>query len=167
MINNLFIPKVYVLKNVFILIKASLKDDPWMKDLNIWLNKNNKENMMSNITFIHYDSPIADSQFLDAVKKVDSSKKSIYIIDEAHNFIRNVYNNIVSKQGKRAQIIYDYILNEKKENNNTRIILLSATPVINSPYEYALIFILKHLKNILCLPCMRQIKPKLQVLLNL
>ena len=28
---------------------------------------------------------------MDAIKNVDSSKKSLYIIDEVHNFIRNVY----------------------------------------------------------------------------
>ena len=29
--------------NVFLLIKASLKNDPWLKDLNGWLEKNNME----------------------------------------------------------------------------------------------------------------------------
>lgn len=126
--------------NVFLLIKASLKDDPWLKDLNYWLTKDRKEDMMSNIKFIHYDSPMAEKDFLDAVRKADSSKTSIFIIDEAHNFIRNVYNNISSKQGKRAQVIYDYILQEKIDNENTRIVMLSATPVVNNPFEYALIF---------------------------
>ena len=49
-------------------------------------------------------------------------------------------NNISSKKGKRAQIIYDYIQQEKKENNNTRILMLSATPVVNTPFEFALYF---------------------------
>ncbi len=126
--------------NVFLLIKASLKDDPWMKDLNDWIGEQEKENKMNNIKFIHYDSPFADRDFLEIVKKSDSSRESIFIIDEAHNFIRNVYNNISSKKGKRAQVIYDYIQQEKKDNYKTRIVLLTATPAVNTPYEFALIF---------------------------
>ena len=74
------------------------------------------------------------------MKKSDASRESLYIFDEIHNFIRNVYNNISSKKGKRAQVIYDYIQQEKKENKRTRIVLLSATPAVNNPYEFALIF---------------------------
>jgi hypothetical protein len=126
--------------NVFLLIKASLKNDPWMKDLNEWIDANDRDNRMKNLHFIHYDSPFADRDFLETVKKTDSSRESLYIIDESHNFIRNVYSNISGKKGKRAQVIYDYIQQEKKDNNKTRIILLSATPVVNKPYEFALIF---------------------------
>ena len=126
--------------NIFLLIPASLHDDPWMKDLRRWMAKENYEQRFSNIIFIHYDSPYADRDFLEKVKQSDSNKTSLFIIDEAHKFINNVYNNIASKKGKRAQIIYDYIQQEKKENNNTRIMLLSATPVVNNPYEFALIF---------------------------
>ena len=78
--------------------------------------------------------------FLKQLKKADSSKQSLFIFDEVHNFINNVYNNIYSKKGKRAQVIYDYIQQEKKDNNNTRIVLLSGTPAINNPYEFALIY---------------------------
>ena len=126
--------------NIFLLIPASLENDPWMKDLKNWLSKENNEDRMKNLIFIHYNSPFADVEFLEKVKKADSSKQSLFIIDESHRFITNVYNNISSKKGKRAQIIYDYIQQEKKDNKNTRIILLSATPVVNNPYEFALIF---------------------------
>lgn len=125
--------------NVFIIIKATLKTDTWLKDLDAWLG-NERDHKMKNITFISYDSPIADKQFLEAVKNADSSKKNLYIFDEAHNFIRNVYTNINSRQGKRAQVIYDYIINDKKENEGVRVVLLSGTPAINYPYELALLF---------------------------
>jgi superfamily II DNA or RNA helicase len=126
--------------NVFLLIKASLKNDPWMKDLNEWLEKNDKDQRFSNIKFVHYDSPFADRDFLEVMKKADASRENLFIFDEVHNFIRNVYNNISSKTGKRAQVIYDYIQQEKKDNPSTRIVLLSATPAVNNPYELALIF---------------------------
>lgn len=126
--------------NVFILLKASLKDKPWMVDLQKWLQNEEKEYRMGNIRFISYDSPIADRSFLDAVKNADTAKKNMYVIEEAHNFIRNVYTNISSGQGKRAQTIYDYIIQDKRENDGVRVVLLSATPAINTPYELALIF---------------------------
>jgi hypothetical protein len=126
--------------NVFILLKASLKDDPWLKDLDKWLSSDEKEFRFQNIKFISYDAPNADKAFMDAIKNADSSKKSMYIIEEAHNFIRNVYSNISTRQGKRAQTIYDYIIQDKKENEGVRCILLSGTPAINTPYELALMF---------------------------
>lgn len=128
--------------NFVIIIPAGLHDDPWLSDITKFLiNEPNYNDIIKSITFIHYDSPTADRQFIDAVKALDSSKTTVYIIDEAHRFINNVYNNISGKgKGRRGQIIYDYIQNEKKENSNTRILLLSATPVVNRPFEYALIF---------------------------
>jgi superfamily II DNA or RNA helicase len=126
--------------NVFLLIPASLRNDPWLKDLNNWIEKSDKDLRMKNIQFVHYDSPYADRDFLEKIKKVDSSKGTLYIFDEAHNFIRNVYNNISSKKGKRAQVIYDYIQQEKKEEANIRILMLTATPVVNIPFEFALYF---------------------------
>ena len=122
--------------NVFLLIPASLREDPWMKDLSKWLSKE-KEAKMKNIFFVHYDSPIADKDFLEKVRKKDASRDTLYIFDEAHKFMVNVYNNISSKKGKRAQVIYDYIKQEKIENKNTRVVLLTATPVVNNPFEYA------------------------------
>lgn len=123
--------------NVFILIKASLEKHPWISELSHWLTD---QSMMKNIIFIHYDSPIADKQFLEAVRHTDTSKKSLYIIDEVHNFISNVYSNINSKSGRRAQVIYDHILQDKKENLGTRVVCLSGTPAIHIPFELALLF---------------------------
>ena len=97
-------------------------------------------NMNLDIIILNLFIMIADKKFLEAIKTVDSSKKSLYIIDEVHNFIRNVYSNISSNKGKRAQTIYDYIIQDKSENPDTRTILLSATPAINNPYEIGLLF---------------------------
>ena len=125
--------------NVFILIKASIRGD-WNDEIKTWLAKDEYEKRMENIKFIHYDSPFADKNFLDAIKEADSSKKSMFIFDEVHNFINNVYNNITSQTGKRAYVIYDYIQQEKKDNEDTRILLMTGTPAINNPFEIALMF---------------------------
>lgn len=126
--------------NIFILIKASLRHNPWMSDLKLWLEKEDYPNRMKNIIFVHYDSPFAHRDFIEAVKSVDSSKKNMFIIDEVHRFISNVYSNLSSGTGIRASTIYDYIYREKKDNNDTRVLLLSATPVVNNPFELALLF---------------------------
>ena len=126
--------------NVFILVKAANEKHPWIPELKKWLPKDEYDFRMKNIIFVHYDAPNADKAFMNAVKSVDASKKSLYIIDEVHNFIRNVYGNISSTSGRRAQSIYDYIIQEKKENNTVRVVLLSATPAINVPFELALLF---------------------------
>lgn len=125
--------------NVFILIKASLKDN-WLKEIKKWLSEDEYEFRFANIIFINYDSPFADKDFFNALKGVDTSKKNMFIIEEVHNFIRNVYGNISTQGGKRAQNIYDYIIRDKKNNPDTRVILLSATPAINQPFELGLLF---------------------------
>lgn len=135
--------------NFIILIKASLRNDPWMIDMKRWLGRDPSEVNVENISaltrfqtmhFVHYDSPFADRDFMNVMKKIDSTKPIAYIIDEAHNFIRNVYSNIQSRTGRRAQIIYDYIIREKRENKNSKVVLITATPGINVPFELALMF---------------------------
>lgn len=134
--------------NVIILIKASLKDDPWMKDSGIWLNRDNDETntetkklkIFQKIRFVNYDSPFADKDFVNIMKELDLNIPTMFIVDESHNFIRNVYSNMKSESGKRAQVIYDYMVHQKKEFPATKIILISATPVINHPFELALTY---------------------------
>lgn len=126
--------------NVFLLIKATLKNATWFEELKTWLAKEENEFRYKNIFFVHYDAPNAGTAFLDILKTVDNSKKSLYIFDETHNFIRNVYSNVTTSKGKRAQIIYDAIIQDKKENPDTRVVLISGTPAINNPFELALLF---------------------------
>lgn len=126
--------------NVYLIIKASLHDNPWESDLKKFLGSQDYAHRYANIKWVHYDSPYANREFFDLVKQSDSQLKNLYIIEEAHNFIRNVYSNLTSKKGKRAVDIYDYIIQDKKENSSTRVILLSGTPAINKPFELGLMF---------------------------
>jgi hypothetical protein len=133
--------------NIVILIKASLHTDPWMNNLRRWLHREKQEENMDvtntkiyqNVHLLHYDSPFADKDFMDLMKKLDLTKRTMFVIEESHNFIRNVYSNI-NTSGHRARIIYDYILKFKIENHMTKVLLLSATPIVNVPYELSLIF---------------------------
>ena len=61
----------------------------------------------------------------------------VIIIDEAHNFVSRIVNQINKKKTKTLAIkLYEHLLNAK----NVRIILLSGTPIINYPNEIAILF---------------------------
>ena len=130
--------------NKFILLPASLHST-WDEELlnhprGLGLDKSEIKRRYANIKFIHYDSPFAHKKFLDTIKESDSSKKNIFIFDEVHNFINNVYNNVTSNKGGRAYVIYDYIIQAKLEDNDIRVMLLTGTPAVNNPFELALMF---------------------------
>lgn len=124
--------------NVFFLIKTSHENHPWRKEIKKWMAKSDYDERLKRIHFIHYDSPFADTEFFNEVKKSDITFKNMFIIDESHNFISNVYSNITTHKGRRALAIYEYLINEKKQNPTTKLLMLSATPGINTPFEIGL-----------------------------
>lgn len=123
--------------NVFILLPAALKKT-WTNEISSWLS--NPEETMKSITFISTNASYLDTQFMEAVRKADSTKKMLFMIDEAHNFISNVYTNISGRRKGRAVPVYDYIYNEVLSNPTTKVVLLSGTPIKNSPFEASLIY---------------------------
>ena len=67
--------------------------------------------------------------------------KEVLIIDEVHNFVRQILNSESSdinlkREGKRARIFYDWIVNSE----DVKLIFLSGTPVINKPSEIAILY---------------------------
>lgn len=137
--------------NVIILLPASLKKnwegyrdiltDKYIKgEVDMWVGENEAENKKKNIKYISYNASNSDKVFTDYVHSVDTTKKNLYIIDEAQKFISNVSSNIMNIKGQRAKNIYDYIYKQKLNQPDTRIILLSGTPIINDPFELALMF---------------------------
>ena len=80
-------------------------------------------------TFINYNGiNKSNVDTLFPPDKPDQFDNSVIIIDEAHNFIGNVVNESVNKMK-----IYERIYKAK----NAKIVLLSGTPIINSPTEIA------------------------------
>jgi len=75
-------------------------------------------------TFISYNG--LNQKIVNTYK--DSFTNSFVIIDEIHNFISRVISG-----SKTARQIYNYILSAK----DTKVILLSGTPIINNPFEIA------------------------------
>lgn len=135
--------------NFVICIKASLLDDPWLTDLSTWAARGPDEEgvegvqslrIWQNLYWVHYDSPHAGRDFADRMKQIDTRRRTMFIIDESHNFIRNVRSNLVAGGEGRASSIYQQILETRLQNAETRVVLISATPAVNEPYEIALTF---------------------------
>jgi hypothetical protein len=59
---------------------------------------------------------------------------SVVIIDESHNFTSMISNKIKTKKEEDV-LVYEYIKNSK----NSRIFLLSATPIVNNIFEMSII----------------------------
>jgi len=79
--------------------------------------------------FIHYNG-ISKSNIdeLFPPDKLDYLDNSVIIIDEVHNFIRSVLN-----ESELKMRVYDLIYKAK----NSKLVLLSGTPIINRPNEIA------------------------------
>ncbi len=125
---------------VFIFIKKSLYKG-WMNELDKFLEKTNFKKRLDNIYFINYESSNINLQFKEALMNVKSADQNkLFIIDEVHNYIRNVYSNVTSFSSNKMLHTYNYIKDEIANNKLSRLICISGTPVINKPYELALLF---------------------------
>lgn len=66
----------------------------------------------------------------------------VLIIDEVHNLVRQILNDDPnpekknSSEARRARVFYNWIVNSE----NTKLIFLSGTPVINRPCEIAILY---------------------------
>ena len=63
--------------NVYMLIKAGLRNDPWEKDLDTCLLRDQKEQRRANINFISYNASNASEQF-ENTSSVRFAKKLLY-----------------------------------------------------------------------------------------
>ena len=126
--------------NVYIFIKKSLYKG-WMDELHKFLDKKDKDKRLKNIQFINYDSSTANIRFKEMLlEKQNVGKNNLYIIDEVHNFIRNVYSNIKNQESVRAIEIYEHIKRDLANVEATKLVCISGTPVINRPFELGLLF---------------------------
>ena len=60
---------------------------------------------------------------------------SVVVVDEAHNFVSTIVNNIKSKKGFH-RIFYELIMSA----SNIKVVLLTGTPIINYPNEIGVLF---------------------------
>jgi len=123
--------------NIYVIIKAGLRNN-WLGELKKWANSAFVDKLINKVNFIHFDSQYAYNDYEEKRKMTDESYKSIYIIDEVHLFISRVISNM-NDTPKSSLLLYNSIINDKRENNAT-ILALSATPMINEPFEVAILF---------------------------
>ena len=115
---------------------------PSVKDSNIkeFLDKNN-ENIFEEIDENEEAKTNNQRIVKNLEKKLKENRKKYLIdspfynetiiIDEVHNFVRQIINN-----SGPSRIFYEWIINAK----NIKLICLSGTPIINKPSEIAVLF---------------------------
>jgi hypothetical protein len=69
--------------------------------------------------------------------KINPFDNKTVIIDEVHNFVSRIVNKLDSKKTDViSKELYNYLL----KANNARIVVLSGTPIINSPHELSVLY---------------------------
>lgn len=121
-----------------------IKKVAWIPDYRddvpgIQVLKKLKYNQLSDLDKIHVDKTIDlilnnSVNFVDLIQNPNlhvfdnAFSNSVVVIDEAHKFIR-----MVSNERDTGTILYNYLM----DAFNSRILLLSGTPIINKPFEVA------------------------------
>ena len=136
-------------KNVILLSPASLRTNyitALRTDCGVTAYKDNEDALRDKYTFISYNA----SNTIDQLKRIPSIDNHTIVIDEAHNLVSMIVSN--SKKGPE---LYKMLMNAK----NLKIVALSGTPIINYPFEIAILcnilrgyievptFFIKTLKN--------------------
>jgi len=121
-------------KNVVVLLPASLRTNFIYDGLLFCGDSKYKEDpelYKEKYSFISYNA----NNTLTQLRKIGSLDNKVIIIEEVHNLISKIMSGIMgtSKQGTE---IYNALMNSK----NTKIIAMSGTPLINDPFETALLF---------------------------
>ena len=97
------------------------------------LDKQLKMMIETKYMFINYNGLRAEH--LQRIAGDNPFDNKVIVIDEVHNFVSRIANKIKQKESLSMKL-YKYLLSA----NNTRIIALTGTPVINYPNELGILF---------------------------
>ena len=90
-------------------------------------------------TFLHYNANNLGTKINELIPKTGKRKNpfdnSVVIIDEAHNFISTIKNNLKISTETTSRV-YEFL----KDAIGCRIILLSGTPIVNHPQEMGILY---------------------------
>jgi len=124
-------------------IKEFIEDDDEEDDLDLLLDPEEQKQLNT------HNKRIVDSLERKLKKNIRENYvnspfyNEVLIVDEVHNFVRQVLNDNPnpddppnSISSRRASVFYDWIVNSE----NTKLIFLSGTPVINRPCEIAILY---------------------------
>ena len=152
--NILNLPQEFIRKNggaFFINIKKP-SNYKTISDVNKKiLDEQINEMIMQKYTFINYNG-LRDKKLAEMTSEytINIFDNAVVIIDEAHNFISLIVNKlkkekeiVENKRGEKERMplsrhtkLYEMLLSAK----NSRIILLTGTPIINYPNEFGILF---------------------------
>ncbi len=118
-------------RNIVVLLPASLKPN-FIKEL-MKINPlymNNPNAIKEKYTFVSYNA----SNTLQQLKKLGSLDNKVIVIEEVHNLVSKMVSGMsgVSIQGME---IYKMLMAAQ----NAKVIALSCTPIINDPFEFAVL----------------------------
>jgi hypothetical protein len=121
-------------RNVVVMLPASLRTNFIYDGLMFCGDERYKNSINSykeKYSFISYNANNTMAQ----IKKIGSLDNKVIIIEEVHNLVSKMLSGImgISKQGLE-------IYNTLMDAQNVKIIALSGTPLINDPFEVALLF---------------------------
>lgn len=115
--------------NIIIMLPASLKGN-FIKDIKKCGNssyKVNPELISQKYSFVSYNA----ANTLEQIDRLGSLDNHVIIIEEVHNLV-----SMMMSEGVKGRAIYKRLMEAK----NVKIIALSGTPIINTPFEVALLF---------------------------
>ena len=122
------------LRKVIILTPASLRDDPWIKELSKFHPDYNSGALLTRIGYyiLHYNSNQVVNQLNDMAAKGNPFDDAVVIVDEVHN----IANTLAGRNSENANQVYDWMMLAE----NAKFIFLSGTPFSNTPFELAFLF---------------------------
>ena len=123
-------------RNIIIMLPASLKDNFREKGIKKCGDKKYSEEggdklIDEKYTFITYNS----SNVVKQIESLGNLNNKVIIVDEAHNLATMMVNGLKG-MGKQGLDVYNHLLNSK----NTKIVFLTGTPLVNTPFEIAILF---------------------------
>jgi hypothetical protein len=148
------LPQEYIRKNggaFFVNVKKSSNYDNLNDTEKQILEQQLNEMIKKKYQFINYNG-LREKRLEEMTSNYTKNifDNSVIIIDEAHNFISRIVNKLKkekpiaeTKRGEKERLplnlstkLYEMLLSA----NNARIILLTGTPIINYPNEFAILF---------------------------
>ena len=120
-------------RNIVVMLPASLRTNFIVDGLMFCGSDKykNSDSYKEKYSFVSYNANNTTAQ----IKKIGTLDNKVIIIEEVHNLISKIISGLsgTSKQGLE---IYNYLMNAQ----NAKIIALSGTPLINDPFEVAVLF---------------------------
>ena len=89
--------------------------------------------------FINYNG-LRKTTFKEISKNGNPFDDKVIVIDEVHNLISRIVNKIKQSKSKREDSVAFQLYKNLMEAQNTKIVLLSGTPMINYPNEIGILF---------------------------